>query len=160
LRRSLILWDMTLRRKPNRRWPRKLVGDTPGLRARFRSEYPTIPIDLAAGSAYRAWLNAERRTARPVQHRKGRTRSSHPRPARRVLLQEAFMRAIQSGDASPRSREGTSVSYDYYGWLRSKGIDPDTGKMTLDGFAFFRSLIEQHNARNRPRRDDRRRRAA
>jgi hypothetical protein len=151
---------MTLPRGSKRRWPRKLVGDTPGLRARFRAEYPTIPIDTAPGSAYRAWLNAERRSVRPVQHRKGLKRSSHPRPAKRLLLQDAFMKAIRDGDVSPRKREGTSVEYDYHGWLRSKGIDPDTGKMTLDGFAFFRSLIEQQNARNRARRTLRRRRAA
>ncbi len=45
-------------------------------------------------------------------------------------------------------------------WLRSKGIDPETGKMTLDGLAFFKQLVSEQNDRNRAQRDRRRRRAA
>ena len=67
------------------------------------------------------------------------------------------MLAIRSGDVSPRSRDGTSLAYDYHGWLRSKGIDPDSGKMTLAGLAFFDELLAEQNTRNRAKR---RRRAA
>jgi hypothetical protein len=37
-------------------------------------------------------------------------------------------------------------------WLRTHGIDPDTGKMTLDGLAFFEALLAADNDRKRRRR--------
>ncbi len=47
----------------------------------------------------------------------------------------------------------------YADWLREHGIDPETGKMTPHGLAFFEQLLTEQNARNRAERD-RRRRAA
>ncbi len=41
-------------------------------------------------------------------------------------------------------------------WLQSKGIDPDTGKMTAAGLAFFQQLVAEQNDRNRAARDRRR----
>jgi|SRR5581483_3592796 len=153
---------MTLRRKPKRSWPQRLIGDTATLRARFREQHPTVPIDLGPRSGYRAWLNAQRRRARSLD----RTRPTPSKQARIVdnpALRRAFI-AEQAADfetdvgrpLTPRDDLGKP----YHAWLRFRGIDPDTGTMTLDGFAFFKSLLPEDNARNRAARDRRRRHAA
>jgi hypothetical protein len=80
-----------------------------------------------------------------------------PRPAGdNPLLRRAFDRDLRSdvfadpdflSDAHP-SRQ----SRVYREWLRHHGINPDTGAMTAAGIAFFTTLIEEQNARNRQRR--------
>jgi hypothetical protein len=40
----------------------------------------------------------------------------------------------------------------YRAWLTEKGIDPDTGRMTMAGLAFFEELVAQDNERHRNRR--------
>ena len=148
-------------RTPKRHWPRRLVGDSPGLRARFRWEHPDIRISLERGSGYRAWLNGQRRqVSKQLDRRAGKLQgyasggSSFAsgvhrtrRPHRTLVLQEAFSTAIRSGTVPGRSNGGSSVQYDYYGWLRSKGIDPETGRMTIEGFAFFKALLDADRSR-------------
>jgi hypothetical protein len=151
--------------KSKRPWPRRLVGDTPGLRARFREEHPTLGIDLEPGSAYRAWLNEHRRAAHPLGRGRRRTTPKRDAPkrlavARNALLRDSFWAAIQRGEVQGTAWGVGSSKYDYGGWLRSKGIDADTGRMTIDGFAFYKQLLEEQDARNRANRNRRRRPAA
>ena len=48
----------------------------------------------------------------------------------------------------------TTLGRDFFrSWLEHHGIDPDTGKMTLDGLAFFEEVVAQQNARNRVKRE-------
>jgi hypothetical protein len=44
----------------------------------------------------------------------------------------------------------------FWAWLQSHGIDPDTGRMTLKGFAFFKAVLDDQT----PEQNDRRKRAA
>lgn len=44
----------------------------------------------------------------------------------------------------------------YRVWLHANGIDPDTGKMTADGLAFFKNLLDSDRARKVRRRFNRR----
>ena len=37
----------------------------------------------------------------------------------------------------------------YAGWLRSKGIDPETGRMSEEGLAFFKRCLEMDELRRR-----------
>lgn len=141
---------MAFPRRPKHRWPRKLVGDTPGLRARFRREHPDTPISVDRHSRYRTWLNAKRRPSRQRVRRPG------SRPIRNQLLQHAFLLDIRAGLVPSKPTAGDSRSYDFFAWLRAKGIDPDTGRMTLAGFAFFKSLLDA----DRDEKSSRRHRAA
>ena len=133
---------MTLRPGRKRSWPRRLVGDSPGLRARFRDEYPTIRIDLEPGSAYRAWLNAHRRAARPLgqTHRASRRPSKPKPPTRGSVADNALLRAAY---ARRQNREK-----DYPTWLYDEGIDPDTGKMNASGVEFYKLLLERQHREN------------
>jgi hypothetical protein len=154
---------MTLRPNPKRRWPKRLVGDTPSLRGRFRALYPDVRISIEPGSAYRAWVNAQR----PMLNRVGRRRRSrevHPFPGDNPLLRRNFelnqgvpFYELERPYAVPHFR--ARVDALYHEWLRSKGIDPETGKMTVAGLAFFRTLVEDENAQNHTK-QDRGRRAA
>jgi hypothetical protein len=83
-----------------------------------------------------------------------------PRPAGdNPLLRAAFERDLRAdafvdpdflSDAHP-SRQ----SRVYREWLLHRGIDPDSGKMTEQGVAFFKTLIEEQNAVNRAKRSSR-----
>jgi hypothetical protein len=76
-------------------------------------------------------------------------RKSKRVPADNPLLRAAF---VNHWDLHPSFRVGRRLSpdvlADYASWLRAKGINPDTGRMTPDGLAFFESLIRAQNARN------------
>jgi hypothetical protein len=51
-----------------------------------------------------------------------------------------------------RGHLSPGVLADYAHWLRTRGIDPDTGKMTAAGIAFFKSLLdEDRSAKSRRR---------
>jgi hypothetical protein len=144
---------MPPRPKPKRRWPRRLVGDTPGLRGRFRHEYPTIPIDPEPGSAYRAWLNAERRTrARKSSKGQDAPLADHP------LLRDAFLREHCPRHTPHPAYWHTRGTF-YCHWLRDHGVDPETGKMTDAGLAFFKQLLAEEDERPRANPDWRRRAA-
>jgi hypothetical protein len=52
-----------------------------------------------------------------------------------------------------------NLNHAYHEWLRAHGIDPDTGKMTDAGVAFFKMLIDEQNAVNRAKRKTGRRAA-
>lgn len=136
---------------PRRPKPKRLVGDTPALRGRFRDAHPGVPITPEPGSAYRAWLNAQRRAAhhRPAEKRKSLA-GDYP------LLRNAFLRE-NGQDTIPHPAYWQTPSTFYSHWLRSKGIDPETGKMTDAGVTFFRKLLDQKNARKRRKREGRRR---
>jgi len=54
-----------------------------------------------------------------------------------------------------RLAEAALLKAGYRTWLRRHGIDPDTGKMTAEGFTLFRSLVEEQNEKNRTRRSRR-----
>jgi hypothetical protein len=76
----------------------------------------------------------------------------HPRP-KRLLGDNALLRAhFREVFASDPNEDRIT----YARWLRAEGIDPDSGRMTAEGLAFFRSVIEEANARNRSRRVTRR----
>jgi hypothetical protein len=154
---------MTLRRKVKPRWPRRLVGDTAALRARYREAHPGNRVSLEPGSDYRAWLNSQRR-----QHDR-RFRRGAPRskgfPGDNPLLRRAFIekqmaefeRVFGRALTDPHRLDllTTELSRDlehnfgrpYRAWLTEKGIDPATGKMTEAGLAFFRSLVERRRER-------------
>lgn len=136
-----------------RRPYKRLVGDTPRLRARFHDEHPDVPISTERGSAYRKWLNAQRRAARPLAPSTPRPKVSYRLSVHRnTLLHEAFLAAIRRGEVEG-TPWGKTSSYDYSGWLRSKGIDFDTGRMTLDGLAFYKELRDEKNRRRAARRN-------
>ena len=65
-------------------------------------------------------------------------------PGDTPLLRDRFMQDFDFPPGSihryPRWSEG--VFDTYYEWLREKGIDPETGRMTLEGLAFFKQLLE------------------
>src|SRR5690348_10251466 len=71
-------------------------------------------------------------------------------PGDNALLRRAFERAYDLPERELERRYNivqyqVNLNHGYREWLRSKGIDPDTGKMTDRGFAFFRALVEQQN---------------
>jgi len=84
-------------------------------------------------------------------------------PGDNPLLRRAFV-AEQAADFEAHvGRPLTTrdeLGKPYHAWLRLHGIDPDTGKMTSSGLAFFEQLVADQNARNRTSRDHRRRAAA
>jgi hypothetical protein len=63
------------------------------------------------------------------------------------LFREAYARHYGM-DASFVVDRGHSpdACADYAAWLRSKGIDPETGRMTVDGLAFFERLLAEQRA--------------
>jgi len=71
---------------------------------------------------------------------------------------DAIYSAEAPDDGSPFTvLETYAVRTDYRAWLSSKGIDPETGTMTEEGVAFFKTVIEEQNAVNRATRGSRRR---
>ncbi len=86
-------------------------------------------------------------------------------PGDKPLLRRAFEEEMYD-EAKARDPEVIAVIMNgpyrdrrYRQWLLEHGIDPDTGKMTLEGLAFFEQLVVEQNERNRAN-HDRRRRAA
>jgi len=73
-------------------------------------------------------------------------------PADNPLLRREYDRQLKA------ARFWTFLAYAE--WLQRHGIDPDTGRMTPTGLAFFERLVADQNTRNREERDRRRRRAA
>jgi hypothetical protein len=68
------------------------------------------------------------------------------------LLRAAFARSWDMHPRFLRGRLSLGVHEQYAAWLQSKGIEPTTGKMTEQGVAFFKTLIEEQNALNRVKR--------
>ena len=80
-------------------------------------------------------------------------RSRRPKqcPGDNPLLRRAFEHAYELPERELERRYNivqyqVNLNHEYRAWLRAKGIDPDTGKMTNLGFSFFRALVEQQNA--------------
>lgn len=64
---------------------------------------------------------------------------------RRRYAQEMAQLMAESGPPpAPEipADESYPIHEHYSRWLRDKGIDPDTGRMTLDGFAFFKEVLD------------------
>ncbi len=85
-------------------------------------------------------------------------------PGDNPLLRRAYADALADALVSPEHGSLTedfplNIGQDYRAWLDEHGIDPDTGKMTLEGLAFFEQLVTVQNARNRAARGSPRARA-
>jgi hypothetical protein len=141
---------MLKRRLPSRQLKR-LVGDSPGLRGRFRHEHPTIPIDTEPGSAYRAWVNAQRRDARPL----GRTRESHRTSLRRQLHERALVAdnpVLRDRYEEELYAAELDLAANFESWLQDRSIDPESGRTTDESLAFFKKLLDQKNVGTTKRR--------
>ncbi len=84
-----------------------------------------------------------------------RFRQSNPPPRLRgdnPVFWAAFARAW---DMDPRFMVGRRLSPGttrvYVEWLRERGIEPETGKMTDEGLAFFKELLDADNDRRKGR---------
>ena len=60
-----------------------------------------------------------------------------------ALLREAFANELHLGHGAAGV---PSVSGAYREWLSSHGIEPDTGHMTEEGLAFFRTCLEKKSS--------------
>ena len=70
---------------------------------------------------------------------------SRPTPLRaNALFRERYESELQAAELDEAA--------DYAEWLRAKGIEPTSGKMTDDGLKFFGSILEERNAANRLKR--------
>jgi hypothetical protein len=70
-------------------------------------------------------------------------------PGDNPLLRRAFARERDLG-AEPFHRHfPAALRPDYEGWLCQRGIEPQTGRMTPAGLAFFKSLLDGENRRCR-----------
>ncbi len=120
---------MTLRRKPKR-----APGENPVLRRHFVHEL------LAADDAGELLPFLDGLAGHPA------------------FIDVSLADLLSSGprNTSPLTNLGRQF---FRSWLYEHGIDPDTGKMTLEGLVFFEQLVNDQNARNQATRD-RRRRAA
>jgi hypothetical protein len=79
-------------------------------------------------------------------------------PGDKPLLRRAFEEEMYD-EAKARDPEVVAVIMNgpyrdrrYRQWLEEHGIDPDTGKMSLNGLAFFDALVTQQNLENRAKR--------
>lgn len=68
------------------------------------------------------------------------------------ILRAEFARSWNVHPSFLRGPLSLGVHQQYAAWLQSKGIEPTTGKMTEQGVAFFKTLIEEQNALNRAKR--------
>jgi hypothetical protein len=46
-------------------------------------------------------------------------------------------------------RDAGDLLLAYVAWLRAHGIDPETGRMTAEGLAFFKTLLDEQHPRSR-----------
>lgn len=70
---------------------------------------------------------------------------NRPTPLRsNALFRERYEAELQAAELDEAA--------DYVEWLRAKGVEPTSGKMTADGLKFFGSLLEERNAANRLKR--------
>jgi len=88
--------------------------------------------------------------------RRNRTRLSGDNPLLRARYR-AELGTVPSFHALEASGGAEALSSSYRAWLEHHGIDPDTGKMTAAGLAFFNELLLEQNARNVAERRRRRR---
>ncbi len=78
-------------------------------------------------------------------------------PGDNPLLRRAFERTYDLPERELERRYDVgnyqvNRSHAYREWLRRKGIDPDTGRMTTPGLSYFRALVQEQNETNRNRR--------
>ena len=60
----------------------------------------------------------------------------------REMAEHVIMEDGDPGIGPDDAIEVQSTYEEYLEWLRSKGIDPETGRMTLDGLAFFKESLD------------------